>query len=119
MAEYNLDQLDEFFKRDPKIFTDNGFGITEESIKYFKSLEGKLGQIFQINLDQHRNFAVEIQCSAGTVLLSGLSCGYGGTGPNGMLDVMTMIGLKSEEYKEKIFQRDQSYLDVRNKMVFY
>ena len=117
--QYTMDEINDFYKGDPKQFVDKGYGVTEESIKYFKKLRGKLGQINQINLDSNREFDMEIQCSAGTVLLSGVTCGYGGTGPHGTLKILEMIGLDSEDYRQRIFANKHVMIDLRSKRVYY
>ena len=117
--QYKINEIDEFYKGEPKTFTDGGHGVTEESIKYFKTLRGKLGEIIQINLDSDREYVMEINCSVGIVLLSGCNCGYGGTGPHGTLKILEMIGLDSEDYRQKIFSHDHVKIDLRDKSVYY
>ena len=117
--QYTIDEINNFYKGDPKQFVDKGYGVTEESIKFFKSLRGKIGQINQINIDSNREFDMELQCSAGTVLLSGVTCGYGGTGPHGTLKILEMLGLDSEEYRQKVFANKHVVIDLRDKRVYY
>ncbi|SVA61800.1 uncharacterized protein METZ01_LOCUS114654 [marine metagenome] len=112
---YTISEIEDFYKDGPKQFIDKGHGITEESIKFFKRKRGKLGQILQINIDQHREFDMEIRCTAGTVLLSGVTCGYGGTGPHGTLRILELIGLDSEEYKQKVFTNKHVNIDLRER----
>ena len=117
--QYKINEIDEFYKGEPKTFTDGGHGVTEESIKYFKKLRGKLGEIVQINIDSNREYDMEINCSAGLVLLSGVTCGYGGTGPNGTLKLLEMIGLDSEDYRQKVFANNHVMIDLRDKREYY
>jgi len=99
---------------DPTIYHDKGYGVTEESIKFFKKLKGKLGRVLDISIDQHREFSMEIKGSNFLVLLSGVNCGYGGTGPHGSLEIFEMIGVKvAPEY---VFENAHVYVDCRNKV---
>jgi len=117
--KYKIGEIDNFYKGDPQQFVDKGYGITEESIKYFRTLRGKLGQVHQINIDDGREFDFELQCSAGTVLLSGVGCNYGGTGPHGTLKIIALLGLDPENYRHRVFGSSHVKIDLRGKMVYY
>ena len=117
--QYTMDEINDFYKGEPETFADGGHGVTEESIKFFKTLRGKLGEIIQINIDSDREYDMEINCSAGIVLLSGVTCGYGGTGPHGTLKILEMIGVESDDYRQKIFSKDHVKIDLRDKKVYY
>ena len=117
--QYKINEIDEFYKVEEKTFVDGGHGVTADSIKYFKTLRGRLGEIVQINIDKNREYGLEINCSSGIVLLSGVTCGYGGTGPNGTLKLLEMIGLDSEDYRQKVFSNNHVVIDLRSKRVYY
>ena len=119
-TDYTTDQLDKFYKSNPAIFHDEGFGATQSSIKYFESLKGMLGQIIEINVSGNRHFTFELQCSAGFVLLSGCNCGYGGTGPHGTVQILQLLGFKDyKNYEEQIFGENEVKIDCREKGCFW
>ena len=102
------------------IYTDEGGGITDASLKLFKSLKGKLGELawMHINRCDDNNaplFSLEVHGYEGTVLLSGCNCGYGGTGPHGSAQILRWIveenvrKMTIEEAKEFIAQEHQIY----------
>lgn len=78
-----------------KVWTDEGAGVTDESLKVWKSCKGKLGRIWHIIIKQHTppEFNMEIYADHGFVLLSGCNCGYGGTGPHGTLEIFNDLGI--------------------------
>lgn len=92
-----------------KVYTDEGAGVTAESLDVWNSCKGKLGQIYHIIVEgpqayaQGRLFCMEIFAEHGIVLLSGTNCGYGGTGPNGTSKIFDDLGIPCEE---KIFESD-------------
>jgi len=119
-TQYTPEQLQDFYKESPHIFHDKGHGVTQESIEYFKGLKGTLGEIIEINLSQHRHFTMELQCSAGYVLLSGANCGYGGTGPHGSVEILKMLGFQDyRKYEDQIFHESELKIDCRNKGCFW
>lgn len=87
------------------VFTDDGEGATAPSLKLWELLKGKLGNIYSFSIIAGRQFSVEIICEHGIVLLSGLNCGYGGTGPHGTKTLLKSLNIPSSMYSEKVLDR--------------
>ena len=90
-----------------KVYHDDGDGVTEVSLDYFKTLKGKLGVIDSISIDADRLFTMEIRSHTVRdyeviiTLLSGVSCGYRGTGPRGSQSIIEMLtGVLPDAYVE-------------------
>ena len=90
-----------------KVYHDDGDGVTEVSLDYFKTLKGKLGVIDSISIDADRLFTMEIRSHTVRdyeviiTLLSGVSCGYRGTGPTGSQQIIEMLtGVLPDAYVE-------------------
>ena len=90
-----------------KVYHDDGDGVTEVSLDYFKTLKGKLGDIDSISIDADRLFTMEIRSHTVRdyeviiTLLSGVSCGYRGTGPRGSQRIIEMLtGVLPDAYVE-------------------
>ena len=96
-----------------KVYHDDGDGVTEVSLDYFKTLKGKLGVIDSISIDADRLFTMEIRSHTKKfeyhekdyeviiTLLSGVSCGYRGTGPRGSQRIIEMLtGVLPDAYVE-------------------
>ena len=90
-----------------KVYHDDGDGVTEVSLDYFKTLKGKLGVIDSISIDADRLFTMEIRSHTVRdyeviiTLLSGVSCGYRGTGPRGSQRIIEMLtGVLPDAYVE-------------------
>ena len=90
-----------------KVYHDDGDGATEVSLDYFKTLKGKLGVIDSISIDADRLFTMEIRSHTVRdyeviiTLLSGVSCGYRGTGPRGSQRIIEMLtGVLPDAYVE-------------------
>ena len=100
---------------DPRIYHDEGAGVTAESIKFFKRLKGKFGTVLDIHINQNRQYTMEIVGTHSICLLSGVNCGYGGTGPHGTLQILEMIGVKvAEDY---IFENTECHMNLHNKVI--
>ena len=95
------------------IFHDNGAGVTDASLKTFESVKGKLGKIYYIYLDDKANFNFQMEGENGWLLLSGFSCGYGGTGPHGAITALSKLGFRDAEMKQ--IERDV----VEKKRLYY
>ena len=83
-----------------KVYHDEGHGVTDTSVEYFKKLKGHLGRIEAIYLDADRTYSMQIESWQGkyqtgiepiTTLLSGVNSGYGGTGPTGTIKIIDLI----------------------------
>jgi len=97
------------------IIHDDGAGITDESLKVFKKAKGKLGRIYHLYLDNLSNFNFQINGEFGWLLLSGCSCGYGGTGPHGAVKILKEIGIKEPELAQMtrdIFTKERLYYQL-------
>jgi len=73
------------------ILHDNGYGITETSIQFFNKHRKLIGKVIRVSINKERVFAMEISGSNGVILLSGCTCGYGGTGPHGSIRILKSI----------------------------
>lgn len=102
-----------------KVYHDEGAGVTQMSVEYFKKLKGKLGKIIDIRVDSDREFSMEMYCDAGYVLLSGVNCGYGGTGPHGTVEILKMIGFKPEMYERIVFENQSVRINCRDKFIYW
>ena len=98
-----------------EIFHDEGNGVTEESLEYVESLKGKLGKVVDISIDKDREFAMEIKGRNYILLLSGLNCGYGGTGPHGTLKLLKDLGVRVA--KSYITDNEHCYIDCRRRSI--
>lgn len=83
-----------------KVYHDEGYGVTDTSVEYFKELKGRLGRIEAIYLDADRTYSMQIESRLKTklhedypitTLLSGVNSGYGGTGPTGTIKIIDLI----------------------------
>lgn len=100
-----------------QVYHDDADGVTELSLEYFDSMQGKLGEVLDIFINQERTFAMEINTPRSTLLLSGVNCGYGGTGPHGSLKILKRLGLKvADDY---ITGNDKCHIDCRGRNVFW
>ena len=93
------------------VLHDDGGGVTQSSLKYFRRHVRKIGQCFEVNIDQDRLFSMEIQGNNGVLLLSGCNCGYGGEGPHGTLEVLRTLGVKGAD--NEVFHKRQVRIDLR------
>lgn len=80
-----------------KIYHDDGGGVTQRSLDYFKHNILKIGRIIQINVDQDREFSMEILGTKGIMLLSGCNCSYTGTGPHGTEKILRALGVDESD----------------------
>lgn len=87
------------------IYHDEGEGATSVSLKYWDSLKGKLGRISSFSMIAGRMFSAEIICDNGIVLLSGLNCGYGGTGPHGTQKLLKSLEIPEGLFSQKVLDR--------------
>jgi len=100
---------------DPIIYHDEGGGVTEDSIEFFDKLKGKFGDVLDIHINQNRQYTMEIVGTHAVCLLSGVNCGYGGTGPHGTLRILEKLGVRVA--KEYIFENSECNLNLHNKGV--
>jgi hypothetical protein len=116
-----MDISEDYFKRNDvegyRVLHDEADGVTEESLAFFEKHKGDVGEVLDIFINQDRTFAMEINAPHTTMLLSGVNCGYGGTGPRGTLKLLEMLGLKvAEDY---ITGNDRCHIDCRGKGIFW
>jgi len=94
-----------------KIYHDGGDGITQASLEYWKEIKDPKWRIHQVTCSKDSGiFNTEIDCfdddyNLIVVMLSGLSCGYGGTGPHGLETLLKDIGAPPE-VSSKAFYND-------------
>lgn len=99
------------------ILHDEGAGVTEDSLAYFRRNAAKLGRILAINIDFNREFSMEILGVNGIMLLSGCTCGYRGTGPHGSVEILTSLGAP-EHFKEQVFALEHVRINLRDEHIF-
>jgi len=76
-----------------KVLSDEGGGITEESLEYFSKHFIDIGRVFRITCSSDdRIYNTELEGEKGIMLLSGFSCGYSGTGPRGLYKLLILLG---------------------------
>lgn len=95
------------------VLHDKGAGVTKLSLQYFKKHVHRLGQVFEVNIDQDRAFHMEIKGTSGVMLLSGCNCGYGGEGPHGSVEILKLLGVKGVEFL--VFGERHVKVDLRNR----
>jgi len=98
-----------------RIIHDDGAGVTEESLKVFRKAKGKLGRIYNVYLNDESNFNFQIEGENGWLLLSGCSCGYGGTGPHGAVTILKELGIKEPELSQMerdVFSKERLYYSL-------
>jgi len=86
------------------MFVESQHGITQISLKYFKERKKKLGAIISVACGEFPkdslNWRTVINGTTGTMILSGLSCGYAGEGPHGLYEVLVNLGLENRPFGE-------------------
>jgi len=89
-----------------KVIHDGGLQPTERSIDFFRKHRKKLGRILRVVVDGRidTTFHMEIVGTKATMLLSGCTCGYRGTGPHGTVEILKLAGVEFDE--QDIFTRD-------------
>jgi len=87
------------------IYHDDGEGATSPSMALWDSLKGKLGKVYSFSIIAGRQFSVEIIAEHGIVLLSGLNCGYGGTGPHGTQKLLKSLKIPEHIYTQRLLDR--------------
>ena len=92
-----------------KVFHDDGEGSTDKSVEFFEKLLPELRERgfspIELRLDFGRLYSFELLCvlrrdpaTPGTldtevcvILLTGVNCGYGGTGPDGTVRILALL----------------------------
>src|SRR3989454_9895693 len=106
-----------------KVFHDDGRGSTDESVEFFEKLLPELRECgftpIELSLDFGRLYSFELlgvlrrdPATPGTVdiedcvvLLTGVNCGYGGTGPDGTVRILALLNgvdIHHGEYLTKV-----------------
>ena len=86
---------------------DNGYGITRESLEFWRINRPKIGPVLSVeckndlrcetSTDGHPlEYTCIIHGRDGEIWLSGCTCGYGGEGPHGTARVLMEIGVPEE-----------------------
>ena len=81
---------------------DDESGSTQESLQYWERNRVKLGNIQKARCQKEGH--LEVEGSLGVMQLRGLTCGYGGQGPQGTAEVLRDIGVPAEEAEELMGQ---------------
>jgi hypothetical protein len=84
-----------------KEFRDDGYGVTVESLDFWKTHKNDIGTILSVEssfepivvLEDAKEWNTRITGSNGTILLSGCNSGYGGEGPNGTRKILEEVGV--------------------------
>jgi hypothetical protein len=92
------------------VFHDSAGGVTSESLKFWRATKPKLGTILSIACGSHSDveYNTMVTGTDGVALLSGFGCGYSGTGPMGLVELLFDLGFK-----------DVARNVIVNKCVFY
>ena len=90
------------------IYKDNGYGITEKSLKLWKRRKGDIGKIGVVEAKRESpdEYTLIIIGSEGEIWLSGCNCGYGGTGPNGTRQILEELGVNPEDARCYMFLKE-------------
>jgi len=93
-----------------RIFKDDGHGVTDLSLKFFREVKGNIGTIIEAEASQEplrterdkdgylTEYNLILADSEGNeIWLSGCNCGYGGTGPHGTFEILKEVGLLSQD----------------------
>jgi len=74
--------------------TEEPGGITRNSLQVFGDYKSRLGSILSIDISEHSNgYDTRLIGTDATMYLNGLSYGYGGEGPRGLLTLLDQAGL--------------------------
>ena len=94
-----------------KVYHDDGGGVTQRSLEYWKMLRPPEWRIHQVTCRQSGIFTTEVVCfdkehNLIVVLLSGMNVGYGGEGPHGLLTLLESCGIPVTDMVRKyVFER--------------
>jgi len=92
------------------IWHDDGNGVTEESLSYFREHRDRIGDVWGVTMldykDRYVKYPLRIQGALGEVWLSGCRAGYGGEGPHGTHVVLQELGY-SEPHTRYPFERSR------------
>lgn len=97
----------------PKIYRDNGSGVTEESLRFWRNVKRKVGKVKLLICEEKwdeenrswREYNTRIVGENGEVWLSGLNCGYGGEGPHGLLRLLVELGVPMGDARKLMMSR--------------
>lgn len=84
-----------------KVYVDKEIGKTDASLRYLSRILGRHPRlnVISVVIDNFRTFSFEVYAVDPEadehifILLSGLNCGYYGTGPHGSLRALQMLGI--------------------------
>jgi len=103
---------------------DNGHGITDDSLKFWKEHKNSIGKVTHVEVaeegllleDRTENgitYPIEYNFVAfgrnGAIFLSGCNCGYLGTGPHGTAKILVELGLDKNKAERVIGQKTIHY----------
>lgn len=101
---------------------DSGHGITEESLKFWHENKNRIGIVTHVEVsfeplfrerandgDYDLEYNMMIFGHDGCIMLSGCTCGYGGTGPNGTAKILAELGLPIEVARKAMLHKTIHY----------
>ena len=106
------------------IHKDDGGGITERSLSFWKQKKDYIGRVVKVEahqdclyrekqysgpgIEHFLEWNLRITGSKGSILLSGCNCGYGGEGPNGTRRILMELGIEYSKAEELMRKHDFS-----------
>jgi hypothetical protein len=95
------------------IYQDEGYGITDISMKVWNQHKGDIGRILSVHgqpeTPDEPNYTLIITGSKGEIKLSGCNCGYGGTGPNGTRKILEELGVDLDKARQLMYSKEFIY----------
>ncbi len=97
-----------------RVYVDRDVGNTRQSLKYLEKILKRHPrlQVISIIIDRLRTYSFEVHARDGDsgedifILLSGLNCGYWGTGPHGSVRALRMLGFDWMTLEQSVFSND-------------
>jgi len=85
-----------------KILWDKDHGVTQKSLEFFREHKDELGVVICVACGEFKGpewgWRTVITGTKATMILSGLSCGYGGEGPHGLYELLQDLGLEGRPF---------------------
>ncbi len=82
------------------IYLDNGYGVSEKSLAFFREHKHLVGEIESIKMIPYTNteiiYPFKVVGDVGEIWLSGCTAGYGGEGPRATIDILKELGYPDE-----------------------
>ena len=92
-----------------RIYIEDSIGNTYKSLQYLARIlvRHPYMKIVSVSINNFTVFSFEVHAIDQEtdeniyILLSGLNCGYNGTGPNGSIEALKMLGIPYDKFVEK------------------